>query len=131
MIGLDTNILIRYFLKDDVQQALKSADFLKNTCRKTDPCFVSTIVLCELSWVLKSVYKIDNETILNILEKTIQTGQFKIQDLDHVREAIYDCQKFNISFADSLIGKLSIKYGCSNTITFDKTAARSKDFTLL
>ena len=131
MIGLDTNILVRYFIEDDAHQTQKSTEFLETNCKKHDPCFISTIVLCELSWVLRQTYHLDNTTIIGTLEKIIQTGQFKIQDLDCVREAITDCKKLNTSFPDSLVGKLSIKHGCSHTITFDKAAARSKDFTLL
>jgi predicted nucleic-acid-binding protein len=69
MIGLDTNVLVRYLVGDDAQQ-VKAVDKLVAEARKQDePFYVDTIVLCETVWVLKSSYGFSRQQIHEALEQ--------------------------------------------------------------
>lgn len=54
MIALDTNVLVRYLAQDDREQARVATRFIEEHLTADDPGFVSTIVLCEIIWVLES-----------------------------------------------------------------------------
>ncbi len=128
MIGLDTNILVRYLTQDDAEQSPLVTAFIRKNCTKTAPCLISVIVLCELAWVLKVTYGIDRKTILGVLEKILQTSQFRVADRDGVRAAIRAALADGLDFPDSLIGQLNHQAGCGFTITLDKKAARGAVF---
>lgn len=81
MIGLDTNILVRYLTKDDPRQAPFVTDFIQQHCTNAKPCMISLVVLCELAWVLKSRYGINRKNLLNVIEKLLLTSQFKVVNL--------------------------------------------------
>ena len=128
VIGLDTNILVRYLTQDDVEQARLATEFIQKHCTKTKPCLISAIVLCELAWVLKAAYGIDREEVLGIVEKILQTGQFQVVDVDNVRAAIKTARADGLDFPDSLIGQVNRQEGCDFTITLDKKAAQGAAF---
>jgi len=59
LIGLDTNVLIRYIVQDDEQQARLATDVIENQCSIENPAFINEITLCEIVWVLKRAYHYD------------------------------------------------------------------------
>ena len=131
MTGLDTNVLVRYLTEDDPTQARKAAACIQSTVAKGDRCFVSPVVLCELTWVLLSAYDVSKADLLLTLDRLLATAQFTIGQKDIVRRAVEAYRAGRADFADYLIGMLSRDAGCSTTVTFDRRLRDDPRFQLL
>ena len=131
MIGLDTNVLVRYLVQDDPGQSRKAAQVIAKRCTRDDPGFVNRIVLCELVWVLESAYGYSKDTIVVVLEKLLRTSQLKIEDMQSAWIAFRMYQKGKADFADCLLGATNRIGGCNETVTFDQAASKLEDFQLL
>jgi len=131
MIGLDTNVLVRYLVQDDPGQSRKAAQVIATRCTRDDPGFINRIVLCELVWVLESAYGYSKETIVVVLEKLLRTSQLKIEDTQSAWTSFRMYQKGKADFADCLLGATNRLGGCNETVTFDRAASKLEDFQLL
>ena len=131
MIGLDTNVLVRYLVQDDPGQSRKATQVIAKRCTRDDPGFVNRIVLCELVWVLESAYGYSKDTIVVVLEKLLRTSQLKIEDMQSAWIAFRMYQKGKADFADCLLGATNRIGGCNETVTFDQAASKLEDFQLL
>jgi predicted nucleic-acid-binding protein len=118
--GLDTSVLARYLTEDDPAQARKAAALIQSAVARGERCFISAIVLCELSWVLRSAYKISKADLLLTLDRLVATTQFVIGSKDVVRAAIELYRAGRADFADYVIGALHRAEGCDRTATFDR-----------
>jgi predicted nucleic-acid-binding protein len=129
MIGIDTNILVRYLVNDDVEQHKKAAKFLK-ALTPSDKGYVCLVTFVETIWVLKSVYNIKQEQIVKQFLVLLEAPQLSFQNRETLISVLSsDLSKTDI--ADAIINKLSLTAGCSETKTFDKKAARLDGMTLL
>jgi predicted nucleic-acid-binding protein len=128
MIGLDTNILVRYLVQDDIQQANKANHLIENAVTNEEVFWINHIVICELIWVLSKAYDYPKAVLLLVLEKLLLTKQFEIQDKNAVWDAINRYQNSQADFADCLIGSINHAADCSVTLTFDKSAAKLSTF---
>ncbi len=128
MIGLDTNILVRYLAQDDPKQSAIVTKLIENDYDKEDFCFINHIVLCELVWVLKSSYKVEKTKIIEIIEQLLHTSQFKCQSPDNIWKALKNYKKGSADFADYLTSAINGDNGCEFTLSFDKGALKSGDF---
>lgn len=125
MIGLDTNILVRYLTRDDEPQWQKAVEII----RENQPCFVSNIVLCELVWVLKSQpYKFSKERIINTLEMMLQSSVFELENPSIVYQGIERTKQGSADFSDYLIGAIARRAGCTETVTFDRKLREESGF---
>ncbi|MEW6544329.1 MAG: type II toxin-antitoxin system VapC family toxin [Nitrospirota bacterium] len=131
MIGLDTNVLVRYLVQDDPGQSRKASQFITRGCTRESPGFINRIVLCELVWVLETAYGYSKETIAGVLEKVLRTSQFEVEDVQAAWTAFRLYQKGKADFADCLIGILNRRHGCDRTITFDRLAGELDAFEML
>lgn len=131
MTGLDTNIMVRFFVKDDVRQAAKASDCIKKIVSDGGSCFVNVTVLCELVWVLEAAYKYSRPEISGLLERMLATRQFEIESKDIVRQAVQDYRRGSADLADYLIGRINHANGCERTVTFDKALKNSAFFEVL
>jgi predicted nucleic-acid-binding protein len=131
MIGLDTNVLVRYLAQDDPFQSRIAEEFIEDSCSEQDPAFINLIVLCETVWVLRCCYDVDRETIAGILEKVIKTEQFQIPNIDLVWRAIKEFKNSGADFADCLIAQMNLANGCEQTVTFDRKASKCTGYQLL
>ena len=130
MIGLDTNVLIRYLVQDGGPQARVAERFI-DTLTRDEPGFVSLVALAEVAWVLKSVYRIPKDEILPIIDGMLVTEEFRIQQPDRVRQAVASARNSSADFADALISSLGISAGCETTVTFDRAASKLDGMKLL
>ena len=120
MIGLDTNVLVRYLTHDDAVQYEKAASFIDAAVERGEQFLVNTGVLCELVWVLGSVYRYSREEIAGALEQVLATSQFDIERLDDARRALSDFRSSKADFSDALIGRINQSLGAGHTVTFDR-----------
>lgn len=130
MIGIDTNVLVRVIVRDDLEQARKAERFLNRRCSADRPGFINRIVLCELVWVLESAYRYPRERIALAVRTVLRSLQFEVEDSGQAWLSLLEYQR-GADFADSFIGSVNRLFGCASTFTFDRNAARRPGFTLL
>lgn len=127
MIGLDTNILVRYLTKDDEKQWKQATEVIE----RGEQCFVANIVLCELVWVLRgNPYKFSKEEISNTIDLMLQCSVFELENRSVVYQALQRFKQGSADFSDYLIGAIAQDYGCSSTATFDRKLRSEKGFDL-
>ena len=119
MIGLDTNILIRFLTQDDPQQSRKAAHEIEKGLSAGQKFFIADIVLCELVWVLETAYGYECRKIAPVLENILRTRQFQFENKDLLWISLADYRNKKGDFADHLIGRAGHKAGCRETLTLD------------
>lgn len=131
MIGLDTNVLVRYLTQDDAAQA-RSVDVLVSESMKNAVRLrIDDIVFCELVWVLRSAYRFNRATIASALDRILDTAPFSFEDRDLLRRALDQYREGDADFADYVIGARNARSGCKLTATFDRALGGNDAFSLL
>ena len=131
MIGLDTNVLIRYIVQDDEYQARIATDFIENECSKENPAFINEVTMCEIVWVLKRAYRYDKSIILNIIQQILSNDEIQIASHRQAKAAFDDYEIGNADFSDYFIAQLNKESGCEVTVSFDKKACNHQNFKIL
>lgn len=131
MKGLDTNILVRYFVQDDPVQGEKATQFIEKTVAEGETCFINNIVLCELVWVLESAYEYSKEEIADLLEKLLRTSMFNFESKDAAWWSLREYKKSKADFSDCLISRQNKTHGCGETVSFDKGVKGVDGFVVL
>ncbi|MEA2805032.1 MAG: hypothetical protein QOG78_1413 [Rhodospirillaceae bacterium] len=130
MIGLDTNILVRYLTQDDPGQSPRATELIERRLTEDNPGFISVVAMTETVWVLERAYRLSNVRIAEVIERLLQTSVLVVENEAEVFAAMTVLQEGSGSFADALIGELGDRAGCSVTLTFDQKAARLRNFGL-
>ena len=130
MIGLDTNVLLRFLLKDDQRQWEVAQQAILEIKAQGQTCYINQIVLCELTWVLKQSYKASREQITAVLEDLLKSDTFVVENSNVVRVAIQQFAQSKADFADCLIGKTNQRH-VTKTITFDRKLKEFTEFAVL
>ena len=131
MKGLDTNVLVRYFVQDDRVQSAIASSAIREMAGRGEPAHITHIVLCELVWVLESAYRFSKVEVADLLEKMLAVRQFEIHSKDVVRQAVHDYRVGKGDLADYLIGRVNQTLGCDHTVTFDRALRGSSLFSVL
>ena len=124
MIGLDTNVLLRYLVQDDPVQSPRATEIITRQLTEEEPGFISLVAILELVWVLKSLYKRSREEVANDIEMVLAADTFEVQNEQEVYHAVVALRSGIGTFEDAVIGALGIWRGCSATLTFDEKAAQ-------
>jgi predicted nucleic-acid-binding protein len=130
MIGIDTNILVRYFTQDNLEQAQIVEQIIDNYATSPNSLFINNIVMCELIWVLESGYKYSKEAISAVIKQMLSTEEFAFENQELLWLALNQYNQNKLDFSDALIGAINKDFGCSETLTFDQTAIRANNFKL-
>jgi len=131
MIGLDTNVLIRYLTQDDPVQSAQATQFLERRLTPKKPGFVSVVAIVETVWVLDRAYGLTAQEIATIVERLLQVEVLAIENEQEVFTAMVVLKQGRGSFADALIAELGARAGCTRTLTFDSKALRLPGFELV
>jgi predicted nucleic-acid-binding protein len=131
MMGLDTNLLVRYLTRDDPSQYAKVTDLIDGAIERGDRFVVNNAVLCELVWVLRTAYEYSREEIARALDHILATAQFDIERADEARQALRDYQSTRADFSDALIGRINRSLGAERTVTFDRNLKGLETFQVL
>ncbi|MFI5344302.1 MAG: PIN domain-containing protein [Chlamydiales bacterium] len=125
MIGLDTNVLVRYLTQDDLIQSKLANKIINHATEQGELLWIGHVTLCETIWVLERAYKVKKETIVEILHLLLQTQELVFEHHDIVWQALQDYKSCpSVGFADCLIGRQNLSNQCAFTYTFDKEAAK-------
>jgi predicted nucleic-acid-binding protein len=130
MIGVDTNILIRFLVHDDEKQFGRVDRFFSERT-VGDPAFIALVVVVETAWVLRRQYRFSAEAIAKAIMALVGADEVVIQAPDVVRRAIRDTEGTGVDLADAIIAQLGIDADCDETVTFDRRAAELPGMRLL
>lgn len=128
MIGLDTNVLVRYLTQDDAVQSRIAAEIIEQRLTDENRGFVSTVVIVEMVWVLDRAYRLPPSQIAAVVERILQIDVFLVENEQEVFTAMIALKEGKGTFADALISALDIRAGCSRTLTFDRKALHLPGF---
>jgi len=131
MIGLDTNVLVRYITQDDPVQSPKATEILERRLNATNPGFISIVTIAEVAWVLDRAYGFSTSEVAAAIERILQTETLVVQSEQAVFAAMIHLKHDGSAFADALIAELGTEAGCSHTLTFDRKALRLATFKLV
>lgn len=131
MKALDTNVLVRFLVNDDVKQSAVTRRLLENEEKKGTMLFVSLPVTLELLYVLESVYGYSREEIIRALEMLLMLPVLNFERHEALQKLIALSSSVSCDLQDLFIGAAAYDAGCSVTVTFDKKASRSGLFELL
>ena len=130
MVGLDTNVLVRYFAQDDTKQSALANRTIASL-NKDEPGFISLIVLCELVWVLEDAYAMKKAGIIEILRTLLESDELIIEAKPIAWSAFNGFRDAALDYSDALIANVAKQSGCRHTLTFDQSAAKMAGFMLL
>lgn len=123
MIGLDTNVLVRYVAQDDQRQSPKATRLIESLTADT-PGYVGVVSVIELVWVLTGCYSLTRDEISEVLETLLRTKEIIVAQADTVWKALRLFKNGKADFADCMIEKAANEAGCSYTVTFDRDAVK-------
>jgi predicted nucleic-acid-binding protein len=131
VIGVDTNVIVRFLAQDDDVQSPTATRFMSRLSRER-PGFVSAVVLAEVSWVLSRAYKVSRDDLAEAIEGLLRSAELMIENADAAYRALsrYQASK-SVEFADALIAQIALVAGADEVVTFDQTAASQLGVRLL
>jgi len=129
VIGLDTNVIVRYLVQDEPDQS-STASAVIDALTAEDPGFLSLVTLVELYWVLRRAYRISTARCAELIEGLLNARELRI-DQESVVRASLAARLGGVDFADAVIAELGRVAGCDHTVTFDRRAAQSNQMRLL
>jgi predicted nucleic-acid-binding protein len=129
VIGLDTNVLVRYVVRDDPGQTAL-ADQVIDALDERETAFLSLVVLVELWWVLRRTYRFERGDCIRVVAGLVASSQLVVEDAAAVRAAIELAER-GADLADALVVESARRIGCTEVVTFDRGAVRQAGMRLL
>jgi predicted nucleic-acid-binding protein len=128
VIALDTNVLVRYLVEDDVKQTALAAALIERAVADDETLFVSEIVVCETVWVLSAAYKVGRKEIAAVLRNLFRARHLSFRAVEQLIRALdaYEAGKGN--FADYLVREHGRAADCDSVATFDRALLKEKGF---
>jgi len=127
MIGLDTNVLVRYIAQDDIKQSALATNLI-HSLTKESPGFITLVSVVELVWVMQSCYQSTKQEVVKILETLTATRELMIENSETVIKAIRVFSNSKADFSDCLIERSANTAGCEYSVTFDVDAIKHAGF---
>jgi predicted nucleic-acid-binding protein len=131
VIGLDTNVIVRYLAQDDVRQAAIATRLIEGSLSAEARGFVSIVTLAEIVWVMSSNYRAARAAVADIVEGLLTAPQLAIEKADVIWRALRAFRESKADFSDAVIVELGRDTGCTKTVTFDRHAAAHPGFEML
>ena len=128
MLGIDTNVLVRFLVQDDEAQFEKAHKLIKREVSAGGRVFVNQLVLMETEWVLRSRYSVPKNQIIKAISGLLDANDVQFEDEPAIEEAIFIWKESTADFADCLIGAKNRRLGCRATATFDLKASKLPSF---
>ena len=127
MLGLDTNVLVRFLVQDDRAQFERAQKLIGRESR-TGGVLISLLVLLETEWVLRSRYSLAKSEILAAFSGLLASAELRFEDEHSIEEALFAWKDSPADFADCLIGARHRALGCRATASFDAKATKLPGF---
>lgn len=130
MLGLDTNVLVRFLVQDDQAQFERAQKLIGRELRVGDAVLISLLVLLEIEWVLRSRYALTKAEIAAAFSGLLDSVEVRFEDEHSIESALFTWKDSSADFADCLIGARHRALGCRATASFDAKAAKLPGFIL-
>lgn len=124
MIGIDTNVLLRFILADQPAQFEVAKEFI-GARSLAEPAFISLLVFAESCWVLRRRYGYSNTVIASTFRQLLAAEELLFEDEEFLEQLLAEGRDYGAGISDHVVAHLAIRAGCNKTVTFDRTAARS------
>lgn len=124
MIGIDTNVLVRFLIRDDESQFEKARKLIRREVAAGRRVFVNQLVIMETEWVLRSRYAVPKAQIVETISGLLDSIEIRFEDEPSIEEALFMWKDSSADFADCLIGAKNRRQGCRSTATFDAKASQ-------
>jgi predicted nucleic-acid-binding protein len=124
MIGLDTNVVVRYIVQDDPLQSPQATRLIESLSAES-PGFITMVSVIELVWVLQGCYRATRAELVEVLETLLRTRELVVERAEAVLRALRVFAHSNADFADCLIERCARDAGCDDVMTFDRDAAKT------
>lgn len=128
MLGVDTNVLVRFLVRDDEAQYEKARKLIKREIAAGRCVFISQLVFLETEWVLRSRYGLSKQRLIEAISGLLDAADVRFEDEPAIEEALFIWKDTTADFADCLIGVRNRRLGCRATATFDGKASRLPGF---
>ena len=131
MIGLDTNVLVRYLTQDDPLQSIQANAFVERQLSPAEPGIIGHIDLCEVGWMLSRAYDYTREQVADALGALLTCREFRIESPDLGILPLQDFRHGTADFSEYLLVRAHQRLGARYTATLDRKVAQARLFTLL
>ena len=123
MIAIDTNVLVRFLVLDDEDQAARARELITR-----HDVWVSRTVLLETCWVLRSAYGHSNAVVAGYIEKVLGLGRIFVEDAESVAGAL-EVARNGVELADAL-HMIGLPPTVREFVTFDRRLAKRARYPL-
>lgn len=124
MIGIDTNVLVRFLVDDDLKQNAIARSFMAGRTEE-EPAFLSAVALAETVWVLHRRLNYPMPVIFDMLRALLSADGFVVENMEELDALINGDNEPSGDLADHLIAWSCAKMGCERIVTFDRKAVLS------
>ena len=128
MIALDTNVLVRFLVRDDDAQAKRAGDLVDRLTEREERAYVSDIVLCELVWVLDRSCRYQRAEIVSAIAALAGARQLRFDSTDNIRRALAAFARGKGDFSDYLVREHALAADCERVVTFDERLLADSSF---
>lgn len=129
LIGIDTNVIVRYLIRDDEEQYAAAAALMESLT-ETTPGFLTSVTMAEIYWVLQRTYKIPRAVALSRIRQLLEVGVLEFDDGEGIVQAL-ELAEEGADLADALMQTTFQQFGATAAVTFDKDASRRLGWRLL
>jgi len=124
MYGLDTNVLVRFLLRDDLIQAEQAKAAIEESVVAGKVIAISLLTILETEWVLRACAKLSKSDVISIFRKLLETRDLQIELEEVLEAALYYYESAKADFADCLMTSRYSDLGCAAMFTFDRDASK-------
>lgn len=128
MLGIDTNVLVRFLVRDDEAQFARARKLIKREISAGRRVFVNQLVILETEWVLRSRYATPKSRIIEVISRLLDAADVQFEDEPAIEQALFVWKETTADFADCLIGAKNRNLGCRATASFDSKASKLPGF---
>jgi predicted nucleic-acid-binding protein len=128
MIAVDTNVLVRFLVEDDLNQSRQAARLIEKAVASGEPLFISDIVMCETVWVLASAYGLPRAEIAHALGGLLRAKSLVFASTDRLASSLDAYRRGKGDFADYLIREHAQAHGADRVATFDRALLKEPGF---
>ena len=128
MLGIDTNVLVRFLVRDDLAQFEQARELINREVSAGNRVVINQLVLLETEWVLRSRYSLTKQQMMETISALLDAPDVQFEDEPAVEEALFVWRDTRADFADCLIGARNRRLGCRATASFDVKAAKLPGF---
>ena len=130
MSGVDTNVVVRYLVGDDAEQA-EAARALLDGFTPDDPAFICREVVMEVAWVLERGYHFPRSRIAEALMDLTASDSLTVENSDDVAAAAHLYRQEGVGFSDLMVLSPAERAGATPRYTFDRRLARMEGVVLV